>query len=100
MARTAMIVKAERKPKFMTRKKNRCKVCGRARGYLRKFQLCRICFRQLSLGGYIPGITKASWQESSRMPMTDPIAAMSTRIRNGIQSHHDRVQAPASNLTG
>jgi small subunit ribosomal protein S14 len=61
MARTAMIVKAERKPKFMTRAKNRCKVCGRARGFLRKFKLCRICFRQLSLGGYIPGITKASW---------------------------------------
>jgi small subunit ribosomal protein S14 len=36
-------------------------VCGRPRGYLRKFQLCRICFRQLSLGGYIPGVTKASW---------------------------------------
>jgi len=56
-----MIVKAERKPKFMTRKKNRCKQCGRARGFLRKFQLCRICFRHLSLGGYIPGVTKASW---------------------------------------
>jgi small subunit ribosomal protein S14 len=61
MARTAMIVKAARKPKFMTRKKNRCKRCGRARGYYRKFQLCRICFRQLSLSGYIPGVTKASW---------------------------------------
>jgi small subunit ribosomal protein S14 len=61
MAKTSMIVKAERKPKFMTRKRNRCKVCGRPRGYLRKFQLCRICFRNLSLGGYIPGVTKASW---------------------------------------
>ena len=45
MAKTSMIVKAARKPKFMTRKVNRCKVCGRPRGYLRKFQLCRICFR-------------------------------------------------------
>jgi len=61
MAKMSMIVKAARKPKFMTRKRNRCKVCGRPRGYLRKFQLCRICFRQLSLGGYIPGVTKASW---------------------------------------
>ena len=61
MAKTSMIVKAARKPKFMSRKVNRCKVCGRPRGYLRKFQLCRICFRQLSLGGYIPGVTKASW---------------------------------------
>jgi len=61
MARTAMIVKAERKPKYAVRKRNRCKVCGRPRGYLRKFQLCRICFRKLSLGGYVPGVTKASW---------------------------------------
>ncbi|HEY5611357.1 MAG TPA: type Z 30S ribosomal protein S14 [Thermoanaerobaculia bacterium] len=61
MARTAMIVKAERKPKYAVRKRNRCKVCGRPRGYLRKFQLCRICFRKLSLEGYVPGVTKASW---------------------------------------
>jgi small subunit ribosomal protein S14 len=61
MAKISMIVKAERKPKFSTRKRNRCKNCGRPRGFLRKFQLCRICFRQLSLGGYIPGVTKASW---------------------------------------
>jgi small subunit ribosomal protein S14 len=43
------------------RKRNRCKQCGRPRGFLRKFQLCRICFRLLSLGGYIPGVTKSSW---------------------------------------
>ena len=61
MAKTSSIVKANRKPKFMSRAKNRCKVCGRPRGYLRKFQLCRICFRKLSLSGYVPGITKASW---------------------------------------
>lgn len=61
MAKISSIVRAERKPKFMTRRKNRCKQCGRARGFLRKFRLCRICFRQLSLGGYIPGIIKASW---------------------------------------
>ena len=61
MAKISMMVKAERKPKFSSRKVNRCKVCGRPRGFLRKFQLCRICFRQLSLSGYIPGVTKASW---------------------------------------
>ncbi len=61
MARIAMIVKAERKPKFSTRKVNRCKSCGRARGFLRKFKLCRICFRKFSLEGYIPGVIKASW---------------------------------------
>ena len=61
MARTAMIVKAERKPKFSTRQVNRCKVCGRPRGYIRKFQLCRICFREYASRGQVPGITKSSW---------------------------------------
>jgi small subunit ribosomal protein S14 len=61
MARTAMIVKANRKPKFAVRKKNRCARCGRPRAYMRRFKLCRICFRQLSLAGEIPGVTKASW---------------------------------------
>ena len=61
MARTAMIVKAERKPKFKSRKVNRCKQCGRPRGFLRKFQLCRLCFRGLALKGEIPGVMKSSW---------------------------------------
>jgi len=56
-----MIAKANRKPKFGVRKHYRCKRCGRPRGYLRKFQLCRICFRQLALAGEIPGVTKSSW---------------------------------------
>lgn len=61
MARTAMIVKAQRKPKFSTRQVNRCKVCGRPRGYIRKFGLCRICFREYASRGQVPGVTKASW---------------------------------------
>ncbi len=61
MAKKSMIAKAQRKPKFSSRKVNRCRKCGRPRGFLRKFQLCRICFRQLSLEGYIPGVIKASW---------------------------------------
>jgi small subunit ribosomal protein S14 len=61
MAKKSMIAKALREPKFSTRQKNRCRNCGRPRGYLRKFKLCRICFRKLSLEGYVPGITKASW---------------------------------------
>ena len=61
MAKTSMIVKAERKPKFSVRKRNRCKQCGRPRGFLRKFQLCRICFRKNALAGEIPGVIKASW---------------------------------------
>ena len=47
--------------KFPTRLRNRCKCCGRPRGFLRKFTLCRICFRKLALAGEIPGVTKASW---------------------------------------
>jgi len=61
VARKALIVKAQRKPKFKVRKYNRCKRCGRPRGYYRDFGLCRICLRELASSGDIPGITKASW---------------------------------------
>lgn len=61
MARLAMILKAQKTPKFMTRKVNRCRLCGRQRGYLRKFQMCRLCFRKLASQGLIPGVTKSSW---------------------------------------
>lgn len=74
MARTALIVKTKRnqqgyikaleqgvKPKFPTRVYNRCNVCGRNRGYMRKFDLCRICFRELAQKGRIAGVTKSSW---------------------------------------
>ena len=61
MARRAMRIKAARKPKFMTRAVRRCRICGRARSVYRKFGLCRICFRQNALAGYIPGVVKASW---------------------------------------
>jgi len=61
MARKAMIEKANRKPKYMTRRVNRCRICGRSRGYMRKFEMCRICFRNLASEGMIPGVTKSSW---------------------------------------
>ena len=61
MARKALIEKANRDPKFSTRRVNRCNRCGRPRAYIRKFGLCRICFRELALRGEIPGIRKASW---------------------------------------
>ncbi|HZY10397.1 MAG TPA: type Z 30S ribosomal protein S14 [Bacteroidota bacterium] len=61
MARLAMVVKAKRKPKFGVRKHNRCANCGRPRGFLRKFGICRICFRKMALEGKIPGVVKASW---------------------------------------
>ena len=61
MARKALIEKWKREPKFKVRRYNRCRRCGRARAYLRRFGLCRICFRELALQGLIPGVTKASW---------------------------------------
>jgi len=61
MARTCKIAKTLKKPKFKCRTRNRCRTCGRARGYLRKFQMCRICFRGLALRGEIPGVVKSSW---------------------------------------
>ena len=61
MAKKSLIVKAQRKPKFSTRGYNRCRVCGRPRGYMRKFEMCRICFRKLASEGLIPGVTKSSW---------------------------------------
>ena len=61
MATEAQIVKAKRKPKFSSRKVNRCWRCGRRHGYIRDFKLCRICFRELANSGQIPGIAKSSW---------------------------------------
>ena len=61
MARKALIVKANRKPKFSTRAYTRCNNCGRPKAVYRKFGLCRICFREMALKGEIPGVTKASW---------------------------------------
>ncbi len=62
MARKALIAKAFlKKPKFKTRKHSRCPICGRPRGYMRQFDMCRICFRERASRGEIPGIKKASW---------------------------------------
>jgi len=61
MAKVCMMEKAKRPPKFKVRAHNRCKLCGRPKGYLRKYGICRICFRSLALEGHIPGVVKASW---------------------------------------
>ncbi len=61
MARKCWIIKSTQPQKFKVREYYRCKLCGRRRGYYRKFQLCRICFRNLASAGQIPGVRKASW---------------------------------------
>lgn len=61
MATTAKIVKERKPPKFRVRLRNRCRLCGRPRGYLRKFGLCRLCFRRLALEGEVAGVIKSSW---------------------------------------
>jgi small subunit ribosomal protein S14 len=61
MARTALIVKSKKKPKFKVRAYRRCELCGRSRAVYRKFRICRICFRLLASQGRIPGVKKASW---------------------------------------
>ncbi|KJR96690.1 MAG: hypothetical protein VR68_14020 [Peptococcaceae bacterium BRH_c4a] len=61
MAKKSIVNKNALEPKFKVRSYNRCKLCGRPHAYMRKFGICRICFRELSYRGEIPGIRKASW---------------------------------------
>lgn len=61
MARTSKVVKEKKLLKYKIRYRNRCRICGRPRGYMRKFGLCRICFREFAHKGEIPGVKKASW---------------------------------------
>jgi len=61
MARKAKIVRESKQLKYKVRYRNRCKICGRSRGYIRRFGLCRLCFRDFANRGEIPGVRKASW---------------------------------------
>jgi len=61
LAKKSLIAKSQRKPKFKVRGYNRCPLCGRPRAYIRKFGVCRICFRNLASRGEITGVTKSSW---------------------------------------
>ncbi|MBU0730022.1 MAG: type Z 30S ribosomal protein S14 [Proteobacteria bacterium] len=61
MAKKSLIAKSERKPKFNVRAYNRCPLCGRPRAFIRKFGICRICFRNMALRGEVTGVTKSSW---------------------------------------
>jgi len=61
LAKKSLIAKANRPPKYKVRAYNRCRRCGRARAYYRRFGICRICFRELALEGNLPGVVKSSW---------------------------------------
>ncbi len=61
MAKKGLINKSKETPKFSTRAHNRCRICGRPRAFLRRFGVCRLCFRELAHKGEIPGVKKASW---------------------------------------
>lgn len=61
MAKKALREKQRKEPKYKVRRYNRCSLCGRRRGFIRRFKICRICFRELASRGEIPGVVKASW---------------------------------------
>ncbi|MEK7551434.1 MAG: type Z 30S ribosomal protein S14 [Patescibacteria group bacterium] len=61
MAKKSNVVKFNKKQKFSSREKNICKICGRTRGYMRRFGVCRICFRELAQKGELPGVVKSTW---------------------------------------
>lgn len=61
MAKKSLVAKSKKKQKFSSRKYSRCQRCGRPRAYMRRFGLCRICFRELASEGKLPGVIKASW---------------------------------------
>ena len=61
MAKKSMVNRMAKKQKFAVRQNSRCNLCGRPRAYLRRFGVCRICFRSMALRGLIPGVVKASW---------------------------------------
>lgn len=61
MATTAKVAKATKPLKYKVRLRNRCRLCGRPRAFMRKFSLCRLCFRKLALEGDVTGVTKSSW---------------------------------------
>ena len=100
MAKKSLIIKAAREQKYETRQYNRCQLCGRPRGYLRKYKMCRICFRKLASEGLLPGVTKSSWQSGRRIEMSasDPVADMLTKVRNAANARHEKVDIPASKL--
>src|SRR3970040_706187 len=97
VAKKSLMSKAKRLPKFKVRAYHRCPLCGRSRAFLRKFRMCRICFRARALKGEIPGVVKASWEENQDMH-TDPVADFLTRLRNAVRARKARVELPTSKI--
>lgn len=97
MAKTSLKNKQQATPKYSTRAYTRCRLCGRPHSVLRKYGICRVCFRELAYKGEIPGVVKpAGKKEDISMLVTDPIADMLTRIRNALIVKHDTVDVPVS----
>ena len=80
MAKTAMKIKQQRKQKFSTREYTRCNICGRQHSVLRKYGICRICFRELAYKGQITGVKKASWQEPDLNKINDRLIYQSDHM--------------------
>ena len=100
MAKTSLKVKQSRPAKFKSRAYTRCERCGRPHGVLRKYRLCRICFREMANNGQIPGVKKSSWQKGGIQTMVqDIIADMLTRIRNANQMKYENVEVLGSKMT-
>ena len=99
MAKTSKKVSQKRGSKFAVRNYTRCERCGRPHGVLRKFGLCRICFRELAYKGQIPGVKKSSWSEGRTIVMNDIISDMLTRMRNALAMKYTKVEVLGSKMT-
>ena len=98
MAKTSQIVRQQRGSKYKTRNYNRCRRCGRARAYYRKFGLCRICLREIAHEGMIPGHDEVVLvaEPGPRSTDMDTVADFLTRIRNAVHADYDEVVIPSS----
>ena len=98
MAKTCLRIKAQRPPKFKVRAYNRCPLCGRPRAFYRRFQMCRLCLRDAGAQGGDPRPDQGELVRVPPMAMTDPIADLLTRIRNGAHARKEQVDVPWSRV--